>query len=488
MKTIFYELNEVPKRLFEFYSENSPNSSFAKLRERGNLFETISQDVGHLSPWITWPSLHRGVSNIQHKISELGQNLEKVDLEYPPLWHFLTRYGVSVGMFGSLQSYPLPNNLDNYKFYVPDTFAAGPECFPDALTEFQRLNLSMVKTNGRNVTRKIAMRDAIKFLVAAPQLGIRGKTLKGLATQLVSECANKNRVVRRRTNQVQIAFDFFLKQLKNTKPHASFFFTNHVASSMHRYWPCVFPEDYEEGKFDRQWLLEWRQEIPFTVDVANSQLAELMTFVEHNNDYRLVVLSSMGQAAVQDVEPVSKHILITDVEKLLSFIGMSKNDWEPRLSMAPRVVIKLKNSDAKAKLEKLNSISINNTHISRDYLHTGDVRLLLGIKNAQSLEIRGQDGQEINPNDLGVTNIDVQDASSSYAYHIPEGILIEYKAGGASSAEYGNMDKNIGKNIDKNIDKEWRQISALDVAPSVLKNFGIEKPSYMQGDGGLFGQ
>ena len=97
--------------------------------------------------------MHRGVSNVDHEISDLGQDLRKINVEFPNVQHILADHGVRVGIFGSLQSYPLPKNLDNFAFYIPDTFAAGDECFPKELSDFQAFNLSMVRNNGRNVSR-----------------------------------------------------------------------------------------------------------------------------------------------------------------------------------------------------------------------------------------------------------------------------------------------------------------------------------------------
>ena len=86
--------------------------------------------MGELSPWVTWPTMHRGVPNVEHEITDLGQNLTNVNKEFPSVQNILAGQGIKVGVFGSLQSYPLPKNLDNFSFYVPDTFAAGEECFP----------------------------------------------------------------------------------------------------------------------------------------------------------------------------------------------------------------------------------------------------------------------------------------------------------------------------------------------------------------------
>ena len=59
-KVIIYELNEVPRKLFEFYVEKNPKSAFAKIKKEGLIFNTYTNDQGELHPWSTWPTVHRG--------------------------------------------------------------------------------------------------------------------------------------------------------------------------------------------------------------------------------------------------------------------------------------------------------------------------------------------------------------------------------------------------------------------------------------------
>ena len=80
-----------------------------------------------MHPWSTWPTLHRGVSNHLHGIKYINQDLNKAK-KYPPIWEILVKNNLNVGIFGSLQSYP-PKLNENYSFYLPDTFAPGPEAF-----------------------------------------------------------------------------------------------------------------------------------------------------------------------------------------------------------------------------------------------------------------------------------------------------------------------------------------------------------------------
>jgi hypothetical protein len=80
--------------------------------------------------------MHRGVANIDHKLSDLGQNLTDVDKDFPPIWEILSKNQFDVGVFGSLHSYSTTRDYNNYSFYVPDTFSNGPECYPDTLSVF----------------------------------------------------------------------------------------------------------------------------------------------------------------------------------------------------------------------------------------------------------------------------------------------------------------------------------------------------------------
>lgn len=463
MSVIIYELNEVPRKLFDFYAISHPKSAFAKLRNQSSLFQTHTADVGSLSPWITWPTMHRGVSNVDHEISDLGQDLRHVNKEYPNVYNLLAQQGIKVGVFGSLQSYPLPVDLDNFAFYVPDTFAAGDECFPETLSAFQAFNLSMVRTNGRNVNSGIAVKDAARFIQKSISLGLTPNTFLKLSNQILSERFNSDRLVRRRTSQVEIAFDLYLRQLTETKPDVSFFFTNHVASSMHRYWPTIFPEDYEVGKFDEGWRKQWSGEIPHAIKVANYQLQKLLDHCDTIGS-ELIVSSSMGQGAVTDVELLETQVLITNLKSLMSYLGLKSDDWEPKLSMAPRVMLTPKSEAIKVGLSKLKNILINGQNINVFETSTGDIRLDIDLVNQESLSIYNNN-IKIDPKQIGIDNVHLQDAAGSNAYHIPEGILLHYKS---------------NHNIKKQIDKTWKPVSVLDFTPSLMKKFTKKIPSYMQ--------
>ena len=197
---VLFELNEVPLRVVQHFAKSHPRSAFAKILETGRRWDTVTPDQGHLSPWVTWPTLHRGVSSSEHHLLALGQDAAPADAHYPPVWTLLARAGRRVGLFGSLHSYPLPQDLSNFDFYVPDTFAAGPETKPAELSAFQRFNLQMVDRSGRNVSSELPVKEALDFLLRSLPAGVRPSTLAKVARQVATERIWKHRTARRRTS------------------------------------------------------------------------------------------------------------------------------------------------------------------------------------------------------------------------------------------------------------------------------------------------
>ena len=111
---IVYELNEVPKKVLDYYISKRPKSNLSYLCDKGFLKETFTNDSGELHPWSVWPSIHRGVNNDKHSINFLNQDKSCAN-SYPPIWEVLEKGGISIGVFGSLQTFPpyINNNVNN---------------------------------------------------------------------------------------------------------------------------------------------------------------------------------------------------------------------------------------------------------------------------------------------------------------------------------------------------------------------------------------
>ena len=459
-KVILFELNEVPFRIIDYFIDGHPESTLAKAFPKCAKFETYAEDDGHLSPWTTWPTVHRGVTNSSHFIQDFGQDLAEVDDEFPPLWKILAKKGVSVGVCGSLHSYPMPDDLDGFKFYLPDTFAAGSECFPSSLDVFQQFNLSMARASPRNVTKRVEWTAALRMLRSMPDLGFRFQTAMQIGRQLLDERKYPWKTVRRRTYQTFLAFDVFMRQLQKTKPRFTTFFTNHVASSMHRYWAALFPDDYETFEYDDEWVNTYRTEIDFTMGVTDQLFARLKKFADRNEGYQIWITTSMGQEATM-AKSIETQVYLTDPKKFFELtMGEGFSDWHTRPAMAPQSNFSI--SGRESELEKvLNTIRVAGTDLC-----------FRRVDSFFSLDF-GQDNvnaedcfMTINGNahsfaDAGLENVEITDKSGCSAYHIPQGSLFIYDPANERQSD------------------ERKSVSTTQIAPAILESFDVSRPEYM---------
>ena len=317
--------------------------------------------------------------------------------------------------------------------------------------------------SGRNVARTILLGPAARFLAKAPALGLRLDTMGRLAGQLVSERLNRARAGRRRTSQMQIAFDLFMRQLSTQRPDLATFFTNHVASSMHRYWPAKFPADYADSQLDASWRATYAGEIDFTMREADRQIAALAKFVDNNPEYALVIVGSMGQAAVDSSTVVHHQFYITDTGRFMLALGIGDGDWSKHRAMLPRYIFRISPALVETFRRSVSTLKVNGVPVQVVELGSDIFQIKLGHENLKNedtiVELRGEIRALL---DLGLSNVPIQDETGSYAYHIPNGIMIVYnpsepKGRGAFGGE----------------------ISTREIAPTILTNFNVPRPGYM---------
>ena len=469
-KIILFELNEVPYRILDDFCARYPQSTFSKILSSCHQFETISEDVGHLSPWVTWPSLHRGVKNTLHNIGDYGEDLRAIDKKFPPVWSILADHNIKVGIFGSLHTSPLPKEIGRYSFYVPDSFAHNSECIPHYLGVFQEFLLKMARASSRNVKRKIEYSSLFHLVINIKAIGIRPLTIFRCLLQLLREFIDSGKIIRRRVFASILSFDVFMKQLTEKKPHFVTFFTNHVASSMHRYWSAAYPDDYDNFDLDPEWIKTYRKEIDFAMKTSDNFLHSLVSFVHENPDYSIWIATSMGQSSTE-AKSIKTQLSVADMNQFMSGFGLESNSWESKPAMHPQVNLVVSNDKTEYFSDKLNRLKIGGVYasyrqkgnffsIDLGHVDLGEDEGVLKINN-------GLD--ELDPNyhedryplkEFGLVNFKIQEGTMASAYHIPQGCLLIY-------------------NYPICNDKKRQTISVLDIAPAIIQNYSISIPHYM---------
>ncbi len=458
-KIIFFELNEVPFQVVDYFCKQNPTSTLNRILSKCAQYETVNGDEGHLSPWITWPTVHRGVTNHLHKIKDFGEDLSKVDQQYPPIWKILHQQKVTTGVFASMHSFPPPANYQDYSFYVPDPFAGESMAHPQKLMPFQRFNLAMSRKSGRNVDTGIDLKSASELMLSLPSIGVKTNTMIDVASQIVTERVKPWIKTRRRTFQTILAFDVFMKLLKKNKPAFCTYFSNHVASAMHRYWAATFPNEYDQYNLSPEWKETYKGEIEWTMKKFDAFLTRLVGFVGQHPEYKLVISSSMGQQATE-AELILTESYCKDFDKFMTFIGLSAEQWERRNAMHPQYNVQVNAEKVAFVKQKLDAISINNAPLQFREKDGGFFSIDLGHRNLTT-NYAVVNGQNVPFEQMGLTNEAIDDETGSTAYHVPEGILLIYDTQKPATGE------------------RKKGVSSTAITPSILQGFGIKPPAYM---------
>jgi hypothetical protein len=361
----------------------------------------------------------------------------------------------------------MPENVSQYAFYVPDTFASDPKCHPDEVTKAQAFNLMMTADSGRSVSTKIHWASALPVVLGAPQLGIRLRTILKIVAQLVDERIHPWRRVRRRSIQSALVFDIFMHQMKRTRPGFATFFTNNAASALHRFWASLFPDDYSELGLGQEWIDRYAEEVPFAMETIDGFLSELVAYVDADPSYQLVVSSGMGMGPIATA-PVSRKLYLRDLASFASAMGLAPKDYTQRPAMEPGVNLVVTPAKVDSFRAALETLSIEDKPAYFVERSGGFFNLVFGqpdLDDAAPIAKLGD--RAILPRDVGLFAVPVEDGADGTAFHIPNGVFFIYDPQKPASSP------------------ERPHVSTLELAPSLLLACGIEPPDYMQ-DGHAF--
>ena len=450
MGIIQYELNEIPWRVVDDFVSKNPSSALSQILQEGHNLTTFTKDEGELHPWSTWPTVHRGVFNTTHKIAFLNQALPS---DYPPIWDILKKGGLSVGVFGSLQSYPPESG---YAFYIPDTFSPSADTFPKIFEHFQSFNLAQTQKDGAIAKPLKINVSFVKSILKLLQTGLSLKTFTRLGLHFIKEQINADHKTYRSILQAPVAFDFFLKTFKETKPQFATFFTNHLAGMMHRYWKYTFPEDFDFAlTTKRDYFLS--QNIDKALKIADEQISILKNICD-TMGYNLAIVSSMGQEKIDRGAYVGEF-RISNFKQFYQGIGYG-GVVDNHLAMQPDFAFAFESPSGMQSFKE-KALRLTNEHGDplfkvKESNETLNLNLIASAHCLQN-DVVYVDG---NPVPSATFGFEIIHRDEGTGYHQPFGIAIFY-----------------GKNIQPSHKRHI--VESIQITPTILKYFGVDRPKYM---------
>jgi hypothetical protein len=415
------EVNEVPAKVYDWLRGRYPHFRHLN-RFLGEAVQgaSVAVDGGELSPWMTWPTFHRGLPATEHGILHLGQDPNS--FKGTPIWSEFRARGKSIGICGPLQSWP-PSDPGAQGFYFPDTFSADSQTLPEQFRSLQEFNLSFVRENGR-------VRDGgfLKHLIN-PSLWLnlshlRIQTLKEISLQLLMERFDKYRYERRATFQSKIFFDLFRSLYSfDTPPAYGSFFTNHIAGLLHRHWIHLFPEDFESKPSPKPQIL---REFEFAFQLLDEMINFAFAAQARNPDLIIVLASCIGQQAIQRKDHEGFELLLKEPQLLLDQMGVT--DARINLAMAPQVALEFP-SEAKARdfAAKIRGLCWGNgTPVFLCEVIGPSISLTCKTPAKETLDSLSWKGTSTTFNKWGLALVKVE---AGTAYHIAEGPLFVFAKG-----------------------------------------------------------
>jgi Type I phosphodiesterase / nucleotide pyrophosphatase len=312
-KVLLVELNEITWTLIEPMIERGELPTFARLKREGTWAAPLSVDVPpQLDPWITWTTVYTGRTQAEHNVFFLQQPPDTIHAKR--IWEICAEQGLSVGVYGSLCSWP-PRAVKG--FYVPDTFAPDTQTYPATLQPIQKLNLTYTRSV-RLPTDQDGLRFKAQLGAQLLALGLKPRTITRIVRQLARERREPHARWRRVALQPAVNFDFFSRLYARHRPDFASFHTNHVAHYMHTYWRAMQPEIFPQSAPPEE-VAHYGDAIRHGYRTADELLGRMLRLLER--DTVLVVASSMGQQPFISQLRRGKHIAqLRSLERLLDII------------------------------------------------------------------------------------------------------------------------------------------------------------------------
>lgn len=478
---LFFELNEAEKHFLERFVAEGKLPNFRRMIEGGALLRTRIPgfDAGEhkawraISPWIVWPSVYTGLTPAQHGIVGFGQDTSSIRGKC--VWDVLDRHGISTGILGSLMSYP-PRTSGSASYYVPESLADTPECFPPEARALQEFCVFSARNYSESFSLKAA--KAVGLLLKTKRSGVSTKTVLRTLGQVPREVLRGPAAVPERAMlHSYLTRDAFFGLYERFRPSYAGVHMNHVAYMQHRYWRAAEPERFaaDLSATDRRFFGTVAERESYEKRFANwieksfvysdEFLGEVLEKV--GDDTVVLVGTALGQRPFDPVSDIHNPVVrLVRERELFDAIGLAS--YTVLHQMNPDVTINLQDEpaarDAEARLGGL-------------FVHEAEPLFTVQRRGAQVFCELNMPRRSRPDERLTIRQRALPAFSADFARHIHE-----HPTNDQSTAHHKDSGWLLSYCKGQRVRAEELVIRVTDVAPTILSLFGLPRQEWMAPD------
>lgn len=442
-RVIVLEFNELCPSLMQSFICRGLLPHFAKLRESSVVMTTDANELPpQLEPWVQWVTVHSGLSALEHGVLNLGEG-HKLDEE--AVAALLSSRGLRVGIFGSMNT--------NYKnlngFFIPDPWDINAVAEPQSLQPFHRIVSKQVQDS--STSNGISVRDMAAFGVFMSRHGMRMSTIAGGARQILRERFDAGVKWRRSMILERLQYDLFRNLWFKYKPHFSTFFCNSTAHFQHYYWRNMEPELFTlpPGENDHASLQGAILEGYRAMDALVGR------FMEEFPQCRLILLTALSQQPWRETTKCTFRP--RDFDAFLQFVGIDPTTVKVKPVMAEEFHVLCDSKVRESLLAAIMEATLDGKPVMKASLEDDGVFCGCAITDAVAC-----DGSILHPvgGAIPFTKLFHIVHSMRSGRHHPHGLFwVQSKRPRVIS----------------------ESVSLLDVAPTLLRLFGVNAQERMKG-------
>lgn len=340
LSVLSVEVNEAEQHFLRRFVDEGKLPVFARMLEEGAFVRTrvpgfdpsLPKAWRLISPWIVWPSVYTGLAPEQHGLVGFGQDTSSIRGKC--VWDVLDAHGITTGVLGCLMSFP-PRTSGAARYYVPESLADDPSCFPEEARALQEFCLFGARNYSADFGRHAA--KAMSLLWGTRKSGVRlGTIARTLAQVPFEKLGGDARVPERAMLHSYLVWDAFRALYLPDRPRYAAVHLNHVAYMQHRYWRAAEPQRFKDElsptdqRFFRSVEDRKRYEENFSGWIEKSfrwtdaRLGEIVDMVD--NETVVVVHTGLGVRPFDPVGEIHNPVVrLVREGELFAAIGLPKH-------------------------------------------------------------------------------------------------------------------------------------------------------------------